>query len=68
MADKPNNSAFDRWCYTAIDDRMQIKGKPVPLLTTLLYRVCGEDQDKFDDVLSALQAAFEAGQRASKTP
>jgi hypothetical protein len=61
----PSNPAFEHWCYTTTDDSALIDGRPVPLLTTLIYRVCNGDQDKFRDVLKALQAAFEAGQRST---
>jgi hypothetical protein len=58
---KSDQENFDRWLYSAVDDRHMVDGKAVPLLTTLLYRVCDGDGRKFEDVTKALQAAFEAG-------
>jgi hypothetical protein len=46
-----------------MDANAQIDSKPVPLLTTLLYRACDADHAKFETVLDALQDAFEAGQK-----
>lgn len=63
--EEPSNPAFERWCYTTKDDSVLLGSRPAPLLTTLLYRVCDNDQAKFDDVLKALQSAFEAGQRSA---
>lgn len=49
---------FDRWCYTAKDERTGL-----PLLTTFLYRVSGNDGLRFEEGLDILKAAFEAGQK-----
>lgn len=60
--DPTENAAFDRWCYATIDPDYQLGGRPIPLITTILYAICGEDVDKFEKVLEALRSAFEAGQ------
>ena len=60
------NEAFNRWCFTAMDDGCAVRfddGKPPPVLTTFLYRVCGNDPAKFDEGCRILQLCFEAGQR-----
>ena len=64
-ADPPENTAFDEWCFTATDDRTLIDGKPIPMMTTLLYRVCDNDRKKFEEAIRLLQAAFEAGEATS---
>jgi hypothetical protein len=51
-------SDFEKWCYTAQDPRTGL-----PFLTTLLYRICDNDEAKFDEGCRLLQEAFEAGQR-----
>lgn len=58
-----DNPAFRNWCYTTVDDTFTLNGKPVPLLTTLLYRACDNNPAKFKTVTDALQHAFEAGQK-----
>lgn len=56
-------SAFDRWCLTATDPNIPpLDGHPIPVLTTLLHRVCQGDQARFQEALRLLQIAFEAGQ------
>lgn len=55
---------FERWCYTATDDRHMIDGSPVPMLTTLIYRVCNGDAEKFGEALHIVRSAFDAGKRA----
>lgn len=60
MADDPV-SAFEQWMLGVHDERKQIDGKPVPLLTTLLYDACDGDQVKFTMVLQAMEKAFDAG-------
>lgn len=61
------NLKFDRWCFTAKDPQSPLfNGAPLPYLTTLLHRVCGDDQAKFEEATRILQAAFEAGQEAGQ--
>lgn len=61
-----DDDAFDRWCYSAMDARVNIDGKPAPVLTVVLYRVCGNDVKRFDEALLALRAAFDAGAEAAR--
>lgn len=35
--------------YDTIDPENVVDGRPVPALTTLLYRVCGEDPERFEE-------------------
>lgn len=58
----PQSNGFDRWCHSAVDPRFRMEdGKPLPVLTVVLYRVCGNDPAKFEEAVCALRAAFEAG-------
>lgn len=58
--DPRENPEFDRWCFTAQSDVI-MDGHPLPLLTVLVYRVCGENPEKFEEACNMLRAAFEAG-------
>ena len=62
MSDR--NPAFDAWCYLA-ESPLKMDGRPLPLLTELIYRVCDNDAAKFERALEMLQAAFEAGQASA---
>jgi hypothetical protein len=65
--DLPNNEAFDRWCFTAVDERVKFEdGKPLPVLSVVLHRACLNDQRAFVEALRALQLAFEAGASAAR--
>lgn len=57
------NPAFTRWSFEAQSD-ITMDGKPVPLMTELLYRVCDGSQEKFDAAVDMLKAAFEAGRKS----
>lgn len=68
MTDLPKNEAFDRWCFTAMDERVRFDdGKPLPVLTVVLHRVCKNDHRAFEEALRALQTAFEAGASAGRS-
>lgn len=60
------NADFERWVYSVKAKGIMIDGQEVPLLTGLLYRVCGGSQAKFEELTAALELAFEAGQRSGK--
>ena len=62
--DMKRNKAFDHWLYSTIDDRVKIGKFPIPLLTTMLYRICQNDHARFEELLLVLEQAFEAGQRS----
>lgn len=50
---------FDQWCLTArIEDENDF-----PVITHLLYRVCQNDQERFEYGLKLLQRAYEDGQK-----
>lgn len=53
--------AFDQWFFRAVDPTVTVDGRPVPVATTLLYRVCREDQALFEEALRLLRIAFEDG-------
>lgn len=67
MADEAENKSFDRWCYSAVDPRFRLdSGAPLPVLTVVLYKVCGNDPSRFEEATRALRAAFEAGASAAR--
>ena len=67
MSELPDNAAFDQWCFTANDDRVKLEdGRPLPVLTVVLHRVCRNDTRAFNEALRALQLAFEAGADAAR--
>lgn len=35
--------------FATNDDKISIDGRPVPAMTTLLYRVCGNDPERFEE-------------------
>ena len=55
-------SDFDLWCFAAKSEIM-MDGKPLPLLTELLRKVCDSDSDKFNRAIDILRAAYEAGEK-----
>jgi len=68
MNDLPKNDDFDRWCFTAQDERIKLDdGKPLPVLTVVLHRVCDNDPKRFEEACRALQLAFEAGASAGRS-
>ena len=68
MSNDVPNQVFDMWCFTATDPRVKWEdGKPMPLLTVVLHRVCGNNPAKFEEAVRALRAAFEAGAAAART-
>lgn len=60
------NEEFDKWCLTAKDPKYEHQLTPVPYVTTMIYKVCGGDNNKFDEAIRILKAAFEAGQEHPK--
>lgn len=60
MTEKPEeeNEAFELWCYNTWE---VVNGISVPVLTTLMYRVCNRDHEKFDEAMRIIRMAFEAG-------
>lgn len=60
------SDAFDRWCYSATDERFVMDGSPLPVLTVVLHRVCGNDPKRFEEAVIALRSAFEAGATAAR--
>ena len=55
---------FDDWIMAEVDDLNEIDGKPALLLTTLLYKVCGEDKTRFEEAIRILRLTYEAGKSA----
>lgn len=50
------------WGMTAHTGEKLDDGHPLPLLTILLYRVCGGEIAKFETMVEMLAVAFDAGQ------
>ncbi len=38
----------ERALFMAQDPEVKLDGRPVPVMTTLLYRYCGNDAEKFE--------------------
>lgn len=53
------SDAFDQMFFRAVDPTVQIDGRPVPMGTTLLYRVCKEDQTLFEEALRLMRIVFD---------
>ena len=53
------SDAFDQWFFRAVDPTVEIEGRAVPVGTTLLYRVCREDQALFEEALRLMRIAFD---------
>ena len=53
------SDAFDQMFFRAVDPTVQIDGRPVPMGTTLLYRVCKEDQALFEEALRLMRIVFD---------
>ena len=64
--DLPENPAFEQWCYSSLDERFKLNGKPLPVVAVVLYRVCKNDPKAFAEACRALQLAFEAGASAAR--
>lgn len=54
-------SVYNRWLYAAKSDKMRIGALEVPMVTELLYQVCGEDREKFEAATGMLERAYFAG-------
>lgn len=54
---------FDRWCFTATDPKSPTQSgyHRAPVITVLLFKVCGNDHEKFEEATRLLRIAFEAG-------
>ena len=50
-----NEQAFNRVVYRTTDPTTCLDGKPVPALTTLLHRVCDNDETKFEEALRLIE-------------
>lgn len=55
------NPDFEKWVYTSTDDRTGM-----PLMTHMIYRVCNNDTSKWDEALSIVEKAFNAGVECGK--
>ncbi len=53
------SDAFDQMFFHAVDPTVQIDGRPVPMGTTLLYRVCKEDTALFEEALRLMRIVFD---------
>lgn len=53
--DDPMQLAINRILFGTTDPTVNLEGTPVPALTTLLYRVCDENQDKFKEATRVVE-------------
>lgn len=63
---EPRLDAFSEWLMAAKSDTIGPFGKPMPLLTEVLYAVCQNDEGKFKQVCDMMQIAFKAGQQSKE--
>jgi len=64
--EEPKLDAFSEWLMAAKSGTIGPFGKPMPLLTEVLYGVCQNDEGKFKQVCDMMQIAFEAGQQSKE--
>jgi len=50
----------DRILYTTDDPETQLDGCPVPAMTTMLHRVCGNDEAKFHEAMRLVELFIRA--------
>jgi hypothetical protein len=63
---EPRLDEFSEWLMAAKSGTIGPFGKPMPLLTEVLYGVCQNDEGKFKQVCDMMQIAFEAGQQSKE--
>jgi hypothetical protein len=54
---------FSEWLMAAQSGTIGPFGKPMPLITEILYGVCKNNEEQFKQVCDMMQVAFEAGQK-----
>ena len=59
------DGAFSAWTMRA-PSAFMMDGRPLPLVSELLYAICGGDTKKFDRAIEMLRAAFDEGVRFSE--
>lgn len=53
---KPSDAALaQRVFFLTTDPTAMLDGKPLPAATTMLYRVCGNDPDKFHEATRLIE-------------
>lgn len=52
MTGKPSTEAI---LFRTLDPTVQLDGRPVPAMTTLLHRVCGNDPDQFAEACRVVE-------------
>lgn len=56
MGEAPRDPRLDRVLYATVDPTVEDPpGRPVPALTTLLYRVCGNDDQQFEEATRVVE-------------
>jgi gamma-glutamyl:cysteine ligase YbdK (ATP-grasp superfamily) len=46
--------------FRTIDPTVRLDGRPMPALTTLLLRVCGDDAEKFEEATRIVELFIQA--------
>lgn len=50
----------ERVLYAATDPTVVLNGSPVPAVTSLLFRVCDRDQERFDEAVRIVRLFISA--------
>ena len=48
-AEQMTKQTVDRILFKTLDPTVTLDGRPLPAMTTLLYRVCGNEEKKFEE-------------------
>ena len=48
-------SSVDRVLYGTTDPTVSLDGKPVPAMTTMLHRICDNDEKKFEEAMRLVE-------------
>lgn len=49
QADNARRQAVNRVLFGTVDPTAELNGRPLPAMTTMLYRVCNNDEKKFSE-------------------
>jgi hypothetical protein len=58
--------SFDQWIMETNSGTIGPFGKPMPLLTEILYGVCKNNEEQFKQVCDMMQVAYRAGQQSKE--
>jgi len=55
-----NDDDIEPLLFSVRDPKYNFQGRPVPALTSLMYRVCGDDPERFEEATRILQLFIDA--------